>query len=81
MSEESEALRVSLRGAEADVGEGFRPECDFWPRRLPGLFVAAAEGASNADWERMGVTRGGGEGDILCARSSARWEDSGGFPG
>ena len=65
MSEESEALRVSLRGADADVGEGFRPECDFWPRRLPGL----EGGARSADWERVGATRGGGEGDnllILC---------------
>jgi hypothetical protein len=34
--EDNDAFRTSFRWVDGGVG-GLRPECDFWPRRLPGF--------------------------------------------
>lgn len=53
IKEDKDALRVSpLRCVEGGVG-GLRPECDFCPRRLPGLgdkkeFVGGGGAAESA---------------------------------
>jgi hypothetical protein len=59
VSDDKDAFRASLR---CDGGDGgLRPECDFWPRRLPGLGDKNDEGgAAGADetawkvWARVG---------------------------
>lgn len=67
MREDKEAFRVSFRVVDGGVG-GLRPECDFWPRRLPGLgdrkdiVEGEGEGTFVNDWyvwERVGGRRGG----------------------
>lgn len=42
--DDKDALRV-IRAVEGGVG-GLRPECDFWPRRLPGFGERNDDGAA-----------------------------------
>lgn len=89
MREDKDALRVSFRVVEGGVG-GLRTECDFWPRRLPGLGErkeddgegdgeGAAERAPNV-CDLVDGGRRGGEGE---SRSFCSWraDDCGGFVG
>lgn len=84
MREDNDALRASLR--EAGGTGGFRPLCDFWPRKLPGLDMRGAEEDCfwvprelKLDWLRGGGCSGG-DGD---SRSFWNWrtDDGGGAVG
>lgn len=87
MSEDNDALRASLREV-GGVG-GFKPLCDFWPRKLPGLDTRSAEDCEEGgfwvpkelklDWLRGGGCSGG-EGE---SRSLWNWraDDGGGIVG
>lgn len=88
---DNEAFRVNCRAVEGGVG-GLSPECDFCPRRLPGLGVKklledeglgdGIGGAAENAWYVCDLVGGrrGGEGDSRIFWSW-RADEGGGFEG